>query len=81
MTPWTVARQAPLFMEFSRQEYWNGLPLSSPGDLPNPGTEPRSPTLWADSLPSEPPGRPKEWYGHIVKYYANKSNDTEYLMA
>ena len=41
-------------MEFSRQEYWNGLPFPSPGDLPDPGIEPRSPTLQADSLPSEP---------------------------
>ena len=55
-TPWTVAYQAPLSMEFSRQEYWSGLPFPSPGDLPNPGIEPRSPTLQADTLPSEPPG-------------------------
>ena len=52
-TPWTVAYQAPLSMGFSRQEYWNGLPFPSPGDLPNPGIEPRSPALQADSLPSE----------------------------
>ena len=45
-------------MEFSRQEYWSGLPFPSPGDLPDPGSEPRSPTLQADSLPSEPPGDP-----------------------
>ena len=45
-------------MEFSRPEYWSG-PFPSPGDLPNPGIEPRSPTLWADSLPAEPPGKPK----------------------
>ena len=44
-------------MDFSRQEYWNELPLPSPGDLPDPGIEPRSPTLQADSLPSEPPGK------------------------
>ena len=43
-------------LEFSRQEYWSGLPFSSPGDLPNSGIEPRSPALQADSLPSEPPG-------------------------
>ena len=54
--PWTVAYQAPLSMEFSRQAYWSGLPFPSPGDLPNPGTEPRSPALHADALPSEPPG-------------------------
>ena len=44
-TPWTVAHQAPLSMGFSRQEYWSGLPLPSPGDLPDPGIEPRSPAL------------------------------------
>ena len=54
-TPWTVAHQASLSMKFSRQEYWKGLPFSSPGDLPNPRTEPRSPTLQADSLLSETP--------------------------
>ena len=53
--PWTVAHQAPLSMEFFRQEYWNGLPFPSPGDLPDPGIEPGSPALQADSLPSEPP--------------------------
>ena len=56
-TPWTVACQAPLSREFSRQEYWSGLPVPSPGDLPNPGTKPRSPALQADSLPSEPPAQ------------------------
>ena len=53
-TPWTVAYQAPLSMEFSRQEYWSALPFPSPGDLPNPGIEPRSPVLQADSLPCKP---------------------------
>ena len=57
-TPWTVAHQAPQSMEFSRQEYWSGLPFPSPGDLPNPGIEPGSPALQADALPSEPPGKP-----------------------
>ena len=56
-TPWTVAHQAPLFMEFSRQEYWRGLPFPSPGDPPDPGIEPGSPTLWADTVPSELPGK------------------------
>ena len=51
MAPWTVARQAPQSMEFSRQEYWSGLPWPSPGDLPNPGIEPGSPSLEADSYP------------------------------
>ena len=57
-TPWTVAHQAPLLMKFSRQEYWSGLPCPSPGDLPNLGIKPRSPTLQADSSLSEPPGKP-----------------------
>ena len=57
-TPWTVAYQASQFMEFSRQEYWSGLPFPSPWDLSDPGIKPRSPALWADSLPSEPPGKP-----------------------
>ena len=49
-TPWTGACQAPLSMGFSRQEYWSGLPFPSPGDLPDPGIEPRSPALQADSF-------------------------------
>ena len=57
VTPWTVARQAPLSMGFSRQEYWSGLPLPSPGDLSNPGIEPRSPAWQADALSSEPQGK------------------------
>ena len=52
-TPWTVVCQASLCMGFSRQEYWSGLPFPSPGDLPNPGIEPGSPALQADSLPTE----------------------------
>ena len=56
-TPRTVASQAPLSMGFSRQEYWSGLPFPSPEDLPDPGIEPRSPALQADSLPSELQGR------------------------
>ena len=56
--PWTVAHQAPLYMEFSRQEYWSGLPCPSPGNLPNPGVEPRCPALQADSLLFELPGKP-----------------------
>ena len=56
-TPWTVAHQAPLSMEFSRQEYWSGLPCPSPGDLPDPGIKPGSPVLQVDSLPAEPPGK------------------------
>ena len=60
MTPWTVACQIPLSMGFPRQEHWSGLPFPSPGDLPNPGIEPGSPVLQADSLPSEPLGKPKK---------------------
>ena len=55
---WTVAYQAHLSMGFSRQEYWSGLPFPPPGGLPNPAIEPGSAALQADSLPSEPPGRP-----------------------
>ena len=57
VTPWTGTHQASLSMEFSRQEYWSGLPFPSPGDLPDPGMEPRSPTLKEDYLPSEPTGK------------------------
>ena len=53
VTPWTVAYQAPQFMEFSRHEYWSGLPFPSPVDLPDPGIKPGSPTLQADTLLSE----------------------------
>ena len=58
MTPWTVALQAPLSMEFSRQQYWSELPFPTPADLPNPGIELESLAFQADSLPSEPPGKP-----------------------
>ena len=58
MTPWTVAHQVPLSLEFSRQEYWSGLAIPSLGYLHNPGIEPGSPALQADSLPSEPLGKP-----------------------
>ena len=54
-------------MEFSRPEYWSGWPFPSPGDLPNPGIEPRSPALQADSLPAEPQGKPQEyWNGQPI---------------
>ena len=64
-TPWTIAHQAPPSMGFSRQECWSRLPFPSPGDLPDPGIEPGSPTLQADALQSEPPGKPN--YIHKVK--------------
>ena len=57
VTPWTVAHQASLSMEFSRQESWSGLPCPPPGDLPNPGIKSRSPALQMDSLLIEPPGK------------------------
>ena len=60
MTPWTAAQQASLSLEFSRQEYWSGQSFPSSGDLPNSGIKPASPALQADSLPSEPPGKPNE---------------------
>ena len=53
-----IAHQAPLSMEFSRHEYWSWLPVPYPGDLPNPGIEPRSPALQAESSLLEPPGKP-----------------------
>ena len=61
VTLWTSAHQVPLSMGFPRQQYWNGLPFPSPGDLPNPGIKPESPVspaLQADSLPTEPLGMP-----------------------
>ena len=58
VTLWTIARQAPLSLEFSRQEYWSGLSFPSPGDLSDPRIEPLSPARQADSLPAEPPGKP-----------------------
>ena len=57
VTPWTVAYRAPLSMGFSRQGYWSGLPFPSPGYLPDPAIKPRSATLEADALTSEPPGK------------------------
>ena len=57
-------------MEFSRPEYWSGYPFPSPGDLPSPGIEPRSPTLQADSIPAEPSGKPKNTGVGKEKYNA-----------
>ena len=57
VNPQTVAHQAPLSMGLSRQEYWSGLPLPPPGDLPDPGIELGSPVLQVDASPSEPPGK------------------------
>ena len=63
VTPWTIALQIPLFIEFSRQEYWSGLPFPSPGDLSYPGIKPGCPAFRADSLLSEPPGKLYDFLG------------------
>ena len=68
VTPQTVAHQPPLSMEFSRQEYWSGLPFLTPGDLPDPRLEPVSPALAGRFSTAEPPGKPK-----------TKSTDLEFL--
>ena len=65
-TPWTIAHQTPLSMEFSRQEYWSGFPFPFPGDLPDPRLKPRSPALQAGALPSEPPEKPRH---QIISLY------------
>ena len=72
VTRWTVAHQTPLSMGFLRQEYWSGLLFPLPGNLPDPGIESRSLTLWADSLSSEPPVKPIniKWVG--VENWSNK---------
>ena len=81
-TLWTVAHQAPLSMAFSQQEYWNGLPCPPPWDFPNLGIEPRSPPLQADSLPSEPSGKPRilEWVAYAFSWgSAWPRNQTEFF--
>ena len=75
-TPWTVGFQAPLSMGFSRQEYWSGLPFSSPGDLPDPGIKLRSPASQADSLLTESPGKPIRSMDAGVKSLWRPSFDT-----
>jgi len=57
-SPWTIAHQAPLSMECSRQEYWSALPFPPPGDLPDPGIKPMSPALAGGFFTTEPPGKP-----------------------
>ena len=68
-TPGTVALQAPLSMDFSRPEYWSGLPFPSPGDLPNPGTEPTSVTfaLAGGFFILPPPGKPGKVFNEVIK--------------
>ena len=76
-TPWTVARQTPLSMGLSRQEYWSGLLFPSPGDLPDPGIKPRSPALQVDSLATEPPGKPSLTLAKtLAKYEPQKASAT-----
>ena len=72
----TVAYQGPPSMGFSRQEYWSGLPFPSPGDLPDPGIKPSSPTLQADSLLSEPPGNPSIYIKTMNSYDTSNSSPT-----
>ena len=78
VTPWTRAYQAPPFTEFSRQEYWSGLPFPSPGDLLNPRIRPKFATLQADALPSEPLGNPfrsgKDWLFSLSNYFEGLSH-------
>ena len=76
-TPWTAALQAPLSVRFSRQGYWSGLPFPFPGDLPNPGIEPGSPAVQADSLPTELQGKPKKWNNETEKKRANSTVDNK----
>ena len=78
--PWTVVYQASLSMGFSRQEYWSGLPLPSPGDLPDPGIKPRSPALQADALPSEPPGKPLLKGKHSINIGRRKNYGMKFIL-
>ena len=77
---WTVSYQDPLSMEFSRQEHWSGLPFPSPGDLSDPGIEPRSPTLQADTLPSLPPGKSPGEGKHYPLQYSGLENSMECIV-
>ena len=79
VTPWTVAYQAPPSVGFSRQEYWSGLPLPSPGDLLHPGTEPESPALQADALPSEPPGKSLFFFKYTFKKHTSSPRRSNLL--
>ena len=79
-TSWTIAHQTPLSMEFPRQEYSSGLPFPSPGDLPNPGIEPGSPALQADSLLSELPRKPGKRTGKTNNIKAHGMELTEKAM-
>ena len=81
-TSWTIACQAPLFMGFSRQEYWSGLPFPSPGDVPDPGIEIQSPVLQADSLPTELQVKPQVFTATLFfcfVIYKKKNFDVTFL--
>ena len=80
VTPWTVACQAPLSMGFSRQEYWSGLPFPSPGDLPDPGIEPASPALQADSYQLSYEGSPSS-VRSLKKQESSKKKSTSALLS
>ena len=69
VTPWTVAYRTPLSMEFSRQEYRSGLPFPTPGNLPDPGTEPASPALAGKFFTTEPPGKPQYIIYKVLTQY------------
>ena len=71
LQPWTVACQAPLFMDFSRQEHWSRLPRPSPGDLPDPGIEPESPELAGRFFTAEPPRKPVGMVTHMIKLHTH----------
>ena len=75
MTPWTVARQAPLSMRFPKQEYWSGLPFPSPGNLPDPGIEPMSPTLAGEFFTTEFPRKPLWWVEESLKCHKEQQSE------
>ena len=77
-TPQTLARQAPLSMGLSQQEYWSGLPFPPPGDLLHPGIELASPVLQADSLPSEPPRKPTCWSSLFIGHQEQSIRSRSY---
>ena len=81
MTPWTVARQAPLSLGFLRQEYWSGLPPPSPGDLPDPGIELRSPASQVNFLPSKLPRKAEitNWMSRFIRYLTKIQDNSDSL--
>ena len=82
VTPWTIARQAPLSMEFSRQEYWRGLPFSTPGDLPSPGMEPMSlvSPLLADRFFTTVPLGSSNYICSTHLYFGSNDNHAQQLL-